>query len=148
MGVETLDSPAIGGGVPFCMLLGCSPGAPQVLPECSFPPPFPAPIVANFQAIGAHFRQKGAKVRFSLVCFGVFSGKSETENGKNKDIFYFRAFVVLLSSSFVVAVACPPIAGGQAFGLVLCFRGVFRPFVRFTAMLAVRWLEIWLYLAF
>lgn len=54
--------------------------------------PFPALIVANFQTIGANFQQKGAKVRFYLVCFGVFSGKSETENGKNKDIFYFRGF--------------------------------------------------------
>ena len=27
-----------------------------------------------------------------LVCFGVFSGFSETERGKNKNLFYFRGF--------------------------------------------------------
>ena len=48
--------------------------------------------MANFQTIGANFQQSGAKVRFYLVCFGVFSGKSETTRGENKDIFYFRGF--------------------------------------------------------
>lgn len=45
--------------------------------------------VVNFQTIGANFRQKGAKVIFSLVRFGVFSGFSETKNGKSKYIFEF-----------------------------------------------------------
>ena len=48
--------------------------------------------------------QKVAKVNFSLVCFGVFSGILETKNGKSEIYFGFGAFVVLLSSSFVVAV--------------------------------------------
>ena len=33
-------------------------------------------------------------------------------------------------------------------GLSVVFRGVFRPFVRFSALLVVCWLEIWLYFAF
>ncbi len=44
-------------------------------------------IVANFQSIGANFQQKGAKVRFYLVCLGVFSGFSETKRGEN--LIYF-----------------------------------------------------------
>ena len=38
------------------------------------------------------------------MCLGVFSGKSETKRGKSEIYFGFGAFVVLLSSSFVVAV--------------------------------------------
>ena len=45
-----------------------------------------------------------AKVNFSLVCFGVLSGILETKKGKSEIYFGFGAFVVLLSSSFVVAV--------------------------------------------
>ena len=45
-----------------------------------------------------------AKVNNFLVCLGVFSGKSETKRGKSEIYFGFGAFVVLLSSSFVVAV--------------------------------------------
>ena len=71
--------------------------------------------------------QKGSKVNKFLVCFGVFSGKSETKNGKSEIYFGFGAFVVLLSSSFVVAVVvstecrwwCPPSAGGRLLWLVL-----------------------------
>ena len=53
---------------------------------------------------GIESGQKVAKVNFSLVCFGVFSGILETKNGKSEIYFGFGAFVVLLSSSFVVAV--------------------------------------------
>ena len=45
-----------------------------------------------------------AKVNNFLGVLGVFSGKSETKNGKSEIYFGFGAFVVLLSSSFVVAV--------------------------------------------
>ena len=69
---------------------------PSCLPSSS--------LVVNFQPIGANFRQKVAKVNNFLVRFGVFSGKSETKNGKSEIYFGFGAFVVLLSSSFVVAV--------------------------------------------
>ena len=31
-------------------------------------------------------------MNFSLVVVGVFSGKSETRRGENKDLFYFRGF--------------------------------------------------------
>lgn len=53
--------------------------------------PLSSPVI-NFQTIGANFRQKGAKVNDFLGVLGVFSGIWETENGKNKDIFYFRGF--------------------------------------------------------
>ena len=97
-------------------------GHPSCLPSSS-------PVV-NFQPIGANFQQKVAKVNFSLVCFGVFSGFSETKKGKSEIYFGFGAFVVLLSSSFVVAVVvstcgrwwCPPSAGGW----LLCACGVRR----------------------
>ena len=59
-------------------------GLPSCLPSSS-------PDV-NFQPIGANFRQKGAKVKFYLVLLGVFSGKSETKKGKNKNLFYFWGF--------------------------------------------------------
>ena len=64
-----------GGGCPFSYALHTANGAP-------FPPtapsPFPAPIVPDFQTIGA----KRGKSEFFLARFGVFSGKSETEGGE------------------------------------------------------------------
>ena len=69
-----------GGGVPsFMPFLHIAKGA-FVLPFSSSP-------VDNFQPIGANFRQKGAKVNDFLGALGVFSGKSETETGKN--LIYF-----------------------------------------------------------
>lgn len=47
-------------------------------------------IVANFQTIGANFRQKGAKVNDFLGVLGVFSGFWETEKGKSKHLFCFE----------------------------------------------------------
>ena len=70
------------------------------LPSC---PPSSSPVV-NFQPIGANFRQKVAKVNNFLVRLGVSSEFSETKKGKSEIYFGFGAFVVLLSSSFVVAV--------------------------------------------
>ena len=66
-----------------------------------------------------------AKVNFSLVCLGVFSGKSETKNGKSEIYFGFedcRASVVALS-----------LGGGgvhrvQAVRSCSLSLGVFRPF--------------------
>ena len=79
-----------------------------------------------------------AKVNFSLVCLGVFSGKSETKNGKSEIYFGFedcRASVVALS-----------LGGGgvhrvQAVRSCSLSLGVFRPFalpfVRLSALLVV-----------
>ena len=96
MGVDSFFHPKIGGGWLFYALSAYSKG----LPSC---PPSSSPVV-NFQPIGANFRQKVAKVNNFLVRFGVFSGKLETKKGKSEIYFGFGAFVVLLSSSFVVAV--------------------------------------------
>ena len=46
---------------------------------------------------GIESGQKVAKVNFSLVCLGVFSGILETKNGKSEIYFGFGAFVVALS---------------------------------------------------
>ena len=97
MGVKGTCRSANGGGCPsFMPVLHIASGLPSCLPSSS--------LVVNFQPIGANFRQKVAKVNNFLVRFGVFSGKSETKNGKSEIYFGFGAFVVLLSSSFVVAV--------------------------------------------
>ena len=65
-----------------------------------------------------------AKVNFSLVCLGVFSGILETKKGKSEIYFGFGAFVVALS-----------LGGGgvhwvQAVGSCgsSCFRAVFPAF--------------------
>ena len=75
---------------------------------------------------GIELGQKVAKVNFSLVCLGVFSGKSETKNGKSEIYFGFedcRASVVALS-----------LGGGgvhrvQAVRSCSLSLGVFRPFL-------------------
>ena len=74
-----------GGGCPFPYALHI---AKVALFHPTIPSPFPAPIVADFQTIGA----KRGKSEFFLARFGVFSGKSETEKGKNKNLFYFWGF--------------------------------------------------------
>ena len=83
---------ANGGGCPsFMPFLHIAKGLPSCLPSSS-------PVV-NFQPIGANFRQKVAKVNFSLVCLGVLSGFSETKKGKSEIYFGFedcRASVVAL----------------------------------------------------
>ena len=97
MGVKGFFHPKIGGGVALFMpFLHIARGLPSCRPSSS--------LVVNFQPIGANFRQKVAKVNNFLVRFGVFSGKLETKKGKSEIYFGFGAFVVLLSSSFVVAV--------------------------------------------
>ena len=72
------------GGCPFFYALHIPNGV-------LFPPPFPAPSRQIFRQSG----QKRAKVNDFLVVLGVFSGFSETENGKNKDLFYFRGLQAL-----------------------------------------------------
>ena len=97
MGVKGSCRSANRGGCPsFMPVLHIARGLPSCRPSSS--------LVVNFQPIGANFRQKVARVNFSLVCLGVFSGILETKNGKSEIYFGFGAFVVLLSSSFVVAV--------------------------------------------
>ena len=64
-----------GGGCPFLFAFSAYSKRAFVLPFSSSP-------VDNFQPIGANFRQKGAKMNFSLVVVGVFSGKSETTIGE------------------------------------------------------------------
>ena len=53
---------------------------------------------------GHRIRAKSGKSKHLFSCVCVFSGISETKNGKSEIYFGFGAFVVLLSSSFVVAV--------------------------------------------
>ena len=74
MGVDSFFHPKIGGGGSFMPFPHIAKGHPSCLPSSS--------LIVNFQSIGANFQQKVAKVNFSLVCFGVFSGFSETEKGK------------------------------------------------------------------
>lgn len=99
----------------------------------------PASVLPAFLPSWQIFSNQGqnrAKVRFSLVCFGVFSGKSETKNGKNKDIFYFWGF---RGAAFILFCG----GGGgvhwvqavQALGVCPRFRGVTRPFLPAFALL-------------
>ena len=74
MGVDSFFHPKIGGGGSFMPFLHIAKGLPSCLPSSS--------LVVNFQSIGANFRQNRAKVNNFLVCFGVFSGFSETTNGE------------------------------------------------------------------
>ena len=126
---HSFRSPA-GGGCPFLY-------APWMLPGF----PFPAPLVANFQPIGANFQQKRAKINYFLGVFGVFSGFWETENGKSEIYFYFEG---------LQGFRCGSLWGGGGVHWVQVVQGagasgvlswcVFRAFVRLVALLAVRWL--------
>lgn len=113
------------GGCPFLYAL-------HIAKEVLFPPPFFLPFLLHrgkFSAYRGKFSAKMGKSEFFLACFGVFSGKSETKNGKNKDIFYFRGF---RGAAFILFCG----GGGgvhwvQVVGLSgVCrsFRGVFPPF--------------------
>ena len=96
MGVKGTCRSANGGGV---SLIVCSLYIKQAfIRPCFRTPP------ALTRSKGHLIRAKVAKVNFSLVCFGVLSGILETKKGKSEIYFGFGAFVVLLSSSFVVAV--------------------------------------------
>lgn len=130
-------------------LFVCSLYAPRLLPGCSFP----ARIDANFQTIGANFRQKGAKVNKFLGVLGVFSGKSETENGKSEIYFYLEGLQVLPAwLSIWGGGGVHWLQVGRASRLQVscgvCSVLLSLPFVRFVALSSVRCLQIWLYFAF
>ena len=116
MGVKGFFHPKIGGGGSFCLLSIYQAGFHSpLLPESSTAPQGQKGIESG---------QKVAKVNFSLVCLGVFSGILETKNGKSEIYFGFGAFVVALS-----------LGGGgvhwvQAVGSCgsSCFRAVFPAF--------------------
>ena len=73
-------SPNGGGGCPFSYAL-------HIANWLLFYPPFRLPFLPSSWQIFRQTGQKGAKVNFSLVVVGVFSGKSETATGKN--LIYF-----------------------------------------------------------
>ena len=87
---------------------------------------------------------------------GVFSGKSETEKGKNEILFYFwgfrgAAFILFCGGGggvhlgqVVGAFEGAGPDGGRPDPLVVCS----PPFVLFVALPLVRCLQIWLYFAF
>ena len=116
MGVKGFFHPKIGGGGSFCLLSIYQAGFHSpLLPESSTAPQGQKGIESG---------QKVAKVNFSLVCLGVFSGILETKKGKSEIYFGFGAFVVALS-----------LGGGgvhwvQAVGSCgsSCFRAVFPAF--------------------
>ena len=116
MGVDSFFHPKIGGGGSFCLLSIYQAGFHSpLLPESSTAPQGQKGIESG---------QKVAKVNFSLVCLGVFSGILETKKGKSEIYFGFGAFVVALS-----------LGGGgvhwvQAVGSCgsSCFRAVFPAF--------------------
>ena len=69
-----------GGGIPSFML-------PFIIAGVSVSSSLSCSIVANFQTIGANFRQKGAKVNFFLLAF-VFSRENRRpKRAKSKHIF-------------------------------------------------------------
>lgn len=98
---HSFRTPNRGGGV---SLFVCSLHSEWGSISSGFPSPFPALIVANFQSIGANFQQKGAKVRFYLLALVFHRDFRRPKTAKFKIYFNFEASVVLLSSSFVVAV--------------------------------------------
>ena len=83
-------------------------------------------LVVNFQSIGANFQQNRAKVNFSLVCFGVFSGSSETTNGESEIYFGFEDCRGFRCGSLFGAVVVS--TGWQVVRSCSLSLGVFRPF--------------------
>ena len=84
-------------------------------------------------------------MNFSLVCFGVLSGFSETERGKNKNLFYFRGFrgaaFILFCGGGGRVRSVRVVQGVGASGVLRCVFVPFSlPFVRFSALLLVLWL--------
>ena len=153
MGVKGTCRSPNGGGCPFLYALYMAKVAPF---HPAAPSPFPALIDANFQSIGANFQQKGAKMKFYLLGLVFSRDFRRQQRAKFKIYFNFGAFVVLLSSSFVVAVVVSTGAGVQDLSrlrdlpevgsgpLVVCS----VPFARFTALYLSCCLQIWLYFAF
>ena len=85
MRVEGFFRSPNGGGVPFCMLSIYQ--APRL---CSRLSPESSSTPKGQKCIESG--QKRGKTKHLFTCFCLTSGKSETENGKNKNIFYFRGF--------------------------------------------------------
>ena len=122
-GLNTLAAPQMGGGVPFCMLPGCSPAAP-----------FLSPIVANFQPIGVNFRQK--KGQRLIFIWSVLSYPRKTGDRKEQKPNIFLkcgckvgAGCVSIGALFVRLFGvhwAQVVQGAGASGVLRC---VFRPFV-------------------
>ena len=121
----------------------------------------------KFSAYRGKFSAKRGKSEFFLARFCVFSVKSETEKGKNEILFYFwgfrgAAFILFCGGGGGVhwvqvcrLFGVPTGAGGRGFeasgpagGWLWSSGRVFPYFVRFTALLSVHCLQIWLYFAF
>ena len=126
-----------------------TPGCTRMLPESCC---LPALIVANFQPIGANFRQKGQKLDF-LWWSLVFS----RENRRPKRVKFKIYLNLRIAGAFVLALSlwrwwCPLVQAFEGAGPEECLRWssgrVFRLFVRFVALPLVRCLQIWLYFAF
>lgn len=83
MGMKCTCRSVNGGGVPSFMLLLHIAGHP--LSASTF-------ILScrQFSAYRGKFSAKRGKIKYLFACFCLTLGKSETKNGKNKDIFYFR----------------------------------------------------------
>ena len=79
-------------------------------------------------------------MNFSLVCFGVFSGFSETKNGENKDIFYFWGCMASRCGSLFVAVVVSTsadVSGFRGCPLFMWCAPAFCPLPRFTLVLSL-----------
>ena len=90
---------------------------------------------------GHRIRAKRVKMNNFLVCFGVFSGFSETKKGKSEIYFGFGAFVVC----FIVSTWCRWCAPAPS--LWVCSVPFSLPLPSFLLCLPCR-LRIWLYFAF
>ena len=77
-----------------------------------------------------------AKVNKILGVLGVFSGKSETKRGKNKNLFYFRGF---RGAAFILFCGggggvhwVQVVQGARASGVLRCVFRSFCPLSRFV----------------
>ena len=94
MGMKGTCRSANRGGPFLCALSAYSKGLPSCLPSSSRSSIFPIsrafihhPPAYPLHTIRAKTHPNGAKVRFSLGCFGVFSGFGRPKGAKSKDIF-------------------------------------------------------------
>ena len=107
------------GGVSLVLCSLCSRQSPFVPWSFPFPP-----------IIRAKQPPKVVKVIFYLVRFGVFSGFSETKNGKNKNLFYFRGFC---GAAFILFCG----GGGRVHRVqVVRLSGLSAPFVACSLLLS------------
>ena len=121
MGLKTLDSPAIGGGVSIFVCSLYSKGA-SVLPAFIL-------SGCQFSDNRGKFSVKQAKVRFYLLAL-VFSRENRRpKTAKFKIYLIFEGCRASVVALLACRLACPLGAGGQGAGLVLSSCGVFRPFL-------------------